>query len=141
MSSTVSTVRNIVFDYEQKEPRAIFTDIFDEDTNILLSEMFWGGWFNGSTLFIEKFLKEDLSINLEKLELAVTLAIRWIETTTKFDDPLSLYIGGLNRYFNIRGIQENFSQKKEEFYFIRGFVKAIAENETIKPVNVDYIIE
>lgn len=141
MSSTVSTVRNIVFDYEQKEPRAVFTDIFDEDTNILLSEMFWGGWFNGSTLFIEKFLKEDLSINLEKLELAVTLAIRWIETNTKFDDPLSLYIGGLNRYFNIRGIQENFSQKKEEFYFIRGFVKAIAENETIKPVNVDYIIE
>ncbi len=106
------------------------------------NQLYRSGYVDGwSTIRIQRFLKPDLSINLEKLELAVTLLVAHLRDNQNFDEPLSLNISGFKEYCEIRNISENFSQKKEEFYFIRGFIQAIAENETLKPVTVDFIIE
>jgi hypothetical protein len=104
-----------------------------------IPELFWGGYFNGTTLFVDKFLRHDLSINLEKYELAIICAVNYLDIATNFDDPITLYLGGLQQYYELRGITDKPKNKTEEFYVLRGIADAVANNEAIKPVKVEYV--
>lgn len=90
----------------------------------LLKELMQSGHFTVDGLDISKFLREDLSINLEKLELAVHIVVEAMEKAWE-DDP-TIAIFNLEKYFELRNIQENEASKREEKTFILGFVSAVA---------------
>jgi hypothetical protein len=104
-----------------------------------VKEMFWGGYFDGDAIHIHKFLREDLSINLEQLEVAVIAAVGYLEGVVPFDDPITLYIDNLKLYFSLRNILDKPKNMKEEYYVIRGIVEAVANQESIKPIKVQYV--
>lgn len=133
-------VNHIVFEYEGENlPEIEMDGSIDKEYRPLIEEMIWGGFLQDNALYIHKFLRPDLSINLEKLELAVSLAIKYLDSKTPFDDPIFLFIGGIEKYYELRGIQDKPKNKKEEYYFIRGFMQAIADNECYKMVAVEYL--
>ena len=75
-------------------------------------------------IYIPKFLREDLSINLEKLEFAVTLSVIMLESSSEED--VTLKLRGLSEYYLIRGILGNEKQERTERTFILGFVTSVA---------------
>jgi hypothetical protein len=89
----------------------------------LAKEMMSSGVY-GNGLYIWRFLNTDLTINLEKLEFAVTLAVTMLEANTDGDATLNLR--GLDDYYKIRNIEENEKQQREERTFLLGFISAIA---------------
>lgn len=136
-----TNITQIVFEYEDN---GNLTEIalggeIEEEHKRLLEQMTWGGFYRNHTIFINKFLRPDLSINLEKLELAVTLAIKHLESVTEYHNPILLFIGGIEEYYELRGIQDKPLNKKEEYYFVRGFMQAVADNESYKKVTVNYL--
>lgn len=121
-----------IFEVEESE-------VIQDDLEFL-KPMFWGGYFDGKTIYIDKFLREDLSINLEKLELAVIVATNYREIVTSFDDPVCLYIDGLQTYYELRGITEMPKNMREEYYVIRGIIDAVANHVALKPpIKVAYV--
>lgn len=135
-----TNVNQPVFEYDPEEH--VF-EVPDEYSWALefnfLKEMFWGGYFDGDAIHIYKFLRDDLSLNLEKLELAVYNAVDYLQGVVPFDDPITLYIQGLPQYYQLRGISELPKNKKEEYYVIRGIVHAVANQESVKPIKVEYV--
>lgn len=75
-------------------------------------------------LYIWQFLNADLTINLEKLEFAVSLAVRMLEANS--EDDVTLKLRGLDDYYEVRGISENEKQQREERTFLLGFISAVA---------------
>ena len=113
----------------------------DEERYELFSAMFHGGYFDGVCLDISKFLHPDLSLTLEKLELAISLALEYLEVNSDYDTPVFLGIKGIEKYYELRGIQKNILQQKEEYYFIRHFIRAFCKHETVRKVIVEYVPE
>lgn len=129
-----------VFEHEESDenlPSYLYP--VSDDMQKIAREMVLGKYAEGNLIHIEKFLREDLSINLEQLEIAIILTTKWVEANTPFDDPLYIYIAGLEKYYEVRGIQDKPINKKEEYYVIRGIVEGVANNETFKPVKVEYV--
>lgn len=103
------------------------------------------GVCNLGNLDVSKFLTDDKSLNLELLELAVRLGIRFLDSViekTKYptediynwamaNRPVGLGIMGLADYYLIRGVAYGSSQALEELTFILNFIKSIAEDESI----------
>lgn len=135
-----SKITELVFEYDKEgdHPVVDMDGSIEQPFQELIIQMVWGGFFGNGTIFIDKFLREDLSINLEKLELAVILAVRYLESKTAFHEPIFIQIGGIEKYYELRGIQDKPLNKKEEYYFIRGFMQAVAENESYKKAYVEY---
>jgi hypothetical protein len=132
-----TNIRYILFPYNSE------VHIFELKDNDMwsteLKEMFWGGFFDGKSIYIDKFLRDDLSINLELLEVGVNFAVDYLDVVTPFDDPITLQINGLNEYYELRQISDKPKNKKEEYYVIKGIVDAVANNESIKPIKVKYV--
>jgi hypothetical protein len=103
--------------------------------------MIRGEYCYSSYLDISKFLRPDLSINLELLEIAISLLVEFLTVYLDYDTPISIGIRGIDKYYELRGIIDNEKQKKEEYYFIRGFIKSFAQTETNRKVNVEYAKE
>lgn len=103
------------------------------------------GVCNLGSLDIAKFLDEDKTINLEKLETAVRLGIRFLDlvittggfptedisTWVKNNRPVGLGIMGLADYYLMRGIAYGSDQALEELGFIMEFIQKISEDESI----------
>lgn len=124
-----------VHDYELDESYAKLGDYEN------LKEAFWGGYTDGKAIYIHRFLREDLSINLELLEVAVILLTEYLEMTTPFDSPITLYIDSLKQYYELRGITDKPKNMKEEYYVIRGIIDAVANNVSVKPIKVEYVAD
>jgi hypothetical protein len=91
----------------------------------LLKEMMLSGHFIKDGLDVSRFLKEDLSINLEKLELATTLTVIAMEANSPEDDvTLNLY--NLETYYETRGISGKEKKEREERTFLLGFISSVA---------------
>jgi ribonucleoside-diphosphate reductase alpha chain len=105
----------------------------------------FNGVCNLGSLDISKFLLQDKTINLELLETAVRLGIRFLDQvitkssypTKDISDwaianrPTGLGIMGLADYYLLRGVAYGSSQALEELGFIMEFIKNIAEDESI----------
>lgn len=66
---------------------------------------------------ISKFLREDLSINLELLEIAISLIINNLS---------DIYIYGLGDYFKFRNIEDKDDKKMEEIVFISNYITKVS---------------
>jgi hypothetical protein len=67
---------------------------------------------------ISKFLREDLSINLELLEVAISLIV---------DTRPNFYIYGIDEYYKIRKIEDNKTSLIEETTFIAKYIESVVE--------------
>lgn len=94
-----------------------------EEQRQLLREMMYTGHYQDG-LDISRFLREDSTINLEKLELATILAVTSLEANS--EDDATLNLRGLDKYYIIRNIAGDSKKEREERTFILGFVSAIA---------------
>lgn len=90
----------------------------------LVKEMMYSGHYQNG-LDVSKFLREDLSINLDKLSLACALSTIALESKNAEEDS-TLNLIGLDKYFEIRGILGNERQMREERTFLIGFISAEA---------------
>jgi len=104
------------------EPK-LLTNITQEKRELWIECMNSGHYSNG--IDVSKFLKEDLSINLEKLELAVTLAVTALEANSP-DEDITLNLINLNEYYRLRGIEGNLGKEREERTFLLGFISSLA---------------
>ena len=75
------------------------------------------GAIKNDTIDVSKFLREDLSINLELLEIAIKEIV---------DGYHDLYVTGFSHYFKARKIQDKLERQVEEVIFIYEFTKAAA---------------
>lgn len=103
------------------------------------------GTCNLGSIDIAKFLQSDLSLDLEKLEVATRLGIRFLDsviTENYFptDDirdwayknrPVGLGIMGLADYYLRREVAYGSPQALEELGFVLQFMKNIAEDESV----------
>jgi len=103
------------------------------------------GACNLGSLDISKFLDEDKMLNLEKLEVATRLAVRFLDSVidatswptlsikqwAEQNRPIGLGIMGLADYYLLRGVTYGTEQSLEELSFILAYIKAIAEDESI----------
>ncbi len=103
------------------------------------------GVCNLGSLDISKFLREDRTINLELLDLATRLSIRFLDDVVerssyptddiarwaKDNRPVGLGIMGLADYYLKRGVAYGSDKSIEELKFILKFIKEIAEDESI----------
>ena len=67
---------------------------------------------------ISKFLREDLSINLELLEVAISLVV---------DTRPDFYIHGLLDYYKNRKIDKEWERMGEEALFIANYVESAVQ--------------
>jgi ribonucleoside-diphosphate reductase alpha chain len=103
------------------------------------------GVCNLGSLDISKFLYDDNTINLELLELAVRLSVLFMDNVisknsyptkeitewSENNHAIGLGIMGLADYYMKRGIAYGSEKALEELSFILGFIKNIAEDESI----------
>src|SRR5689334_21066937 len=83
-------------------------------------------------LCIDKFLDEDMTIDLEKLELAISLLIEYLEISVKSENPIYVILRNMDLYFMRRKLSpEKLDQIIEESSFILGFCQSIADEESL----------
>lgn len=100
-----------------------------DEREIWIEAMNSGHYADG--IDVSKFLREDLTINLEKLELVVTLAVKALEFNSPKED-ITLNLINLNKYYEIRGVVDNEKQGREERTFLLGFISAIASEASVR---------
>jgi len=138
---------DIDIDYEIFEPDGISkkeVEIPQEilsDHKKLLKEFLGSGYFENSILMIDRFLLPDRTIDLEKLELGIILAIEYLEFSVKSENPIYVFLGNMESYFGVRNIDPDTEIERviEESTFILGFCQSIAdENYINRKVKVQF---
>lgn len=95
-------------------------------------------YYQDNCLMIDKFLdKEDNTLDLEKLELAIILLIEHLEIFIKDSEPIYINIGNMETYVQMRNIVNNLERIAEESSFILGYSQSIADENKI---NRDIIV-
>ncbi len=98
-------------------------DGLTENQRNLAREMMQSGHYVGG-IYIPAFLDREKTIQLEKLELAVTLAVKMLESSSKED--ATLLLRGLDDYYIQRGIKGNAKLERQERTFVLGFISSVA---------------
>ena len=101
-----------------------------ESEMLLLKSIMESGHYTKTGLDMSKFLRDDLSIDLDKLELAVATLVHSMEINQ--EDDATLNVCGMKEYYSLRGIVGNEKQCKEEKSFILMFISRVAMNESIR---------
>jgi hypothetical protein len=100
------------------------------DSTDILDQFLSSNYCENNQLNLNRFLDEDKTINLEKLELAIILLIEHLEKSVKINFPIYVNLGNMNEYIVARGIEGDIEKIVEESTFILGFCQSIAtENE------------
>lgn len=116
----------------------LLNNITEEKRKLVRQMMESGHYIDG--LDVSRFLNEDLSINLEKLELAVILAVTALEANSP-DDDVTLKLRNLDEYYNLRGIKGMEKNEREERTFLLGFISSIAsETSTKDTLEIKYVV-
>jgi hypothetical protein len=105
--------------------------IFDggEQYSDILEQFLVSGYYKDNQLNIDRFLDEDRTIDLEKLELAIILLMEYLENSIEEKNPIYINIGNMYEYVAMRNLID-VDKIIEESTFILGFCQAIAtENE------------
>jgi hypothetical protein len=101
-----------------------------EAEQLLLKSIMVSGHYTETGLNMSKFLRDDLSIDLDKLELAVATLVHAMEIN--LEDDATLNVTGMTEYYSLRNITGNEKQCKEEKNFILTFISRVAMNESIR---------
>lgn len=106
--------------------------IFENSNNSpdIMEQFLSSDYFLHNELNIVRFLDEDNTIDLEKLELAVILAISYLENSVKIYEPIYINIGNMEEYIDKRKL-DSIERITEESSFILGFCQAIADENKI----------
>jgi len=105
----------------------------------IMTQFLGSGYFVNNSLQMDRFLDEDRTIDLEKLELGISLAIYKLENSEKIEEPIKVFLGNMDRYFLHRGIQSHeIDRIIEESSFILGYCKAIADEISTREVIISY---
>lgn len=123
-------IRYEVFEGEGFPVEAGMTENITFEQRKLLKEMMQSGHYQDG-IMVHKFLREDLSINLEKLELAVTLVVTSLEANSPNED-VTLNLRGLDEYYAQRGIAGNEKKEREERTFLLGFISSVASEASVR---------
>lgn len=125
-------LHNIVFEQQDDFPKSdvVLPKDIDVEREYIMRQFLQSGYFFDETLYIDKFLREDKSIDIEKLELAISLAVEYLEFSSKFKNPIYVKLEGMGRYIQSRGIEGNPKKIYEESGFISGFCQAVADEES-----------
>ena len=118
-----TNIKTSVFGDGAFQPDESLLENITEEQRQLARSMMTSGHYNDG-IYLPKFLRDDLAINLEKLELAVTLSMIMLEANS--EDDVTLKLKGLQEYYLIRGIFGNEQQERTERTFILGFISSIA---------------
>jgi len=112
-------------------------DLPDEINSPIMYQFLESGYFKNNGLCIDKFLDEDKTIDLEKLELALILTLEYLEFSVKVGEPIYIFLRNMTRYLELRGIDiQNLDRLTEESSFILGFCQAICDEESIEKATV-----
>lgn len=101
-----------------------------ESEMLLLKRIMESGHYTKTGLDMSKFLRDDLSIDLDKLELAVVTLVHSMEINQ--EDDATLNVVGMDEYYSLRKITGNERQCKEEKNFVLTFISRVAMNESIR---------
>jgi len=128
----VDTIINeLIFEKSDNSPKTE-TILPEELSYEPMAQFLHSGYFMRNALQIHRFLDEDKTIDIEKLELAIILLLEYMEFTDKTSEPIYIYLGAMDRYFQKGSIttlsDENTKIIVEESSFILGFCTAIAED-------------
>ena len=105
----------------------------------IMTQFLGSGYFVNNSLQMDRFLDTDKTIDLEKLELGITLAIKYLEIPEKIESPIKVFLRNMDRYFQLRGIQpDELDRLIEESSFILGYCKAIADEVSTKEIIISY---
>lgn len=108
---------------------ALLENITENNRQLFREAMESGYYIDG--IDVARFLREDLSINLEKLELCTSLAVTSLEANSPSED-ITLKLRNLEEYYHLRGITGDEKQQREERTFILTFVSSIASEASVR---------
>lgn len=129
------TLNEVIFESDGNDERLVKLVVnpnWSGEYKSLMADFICSGYFVDNTLMMDRFLDKDLTIDLEKLELAIMLAIEYLEFSDKFEDAIYIFLGNMEKYFELRGIKlPQLDRVLEESGFILGFCTAAAEEFAI----------
>ena len=115
---------------------SLLNNLTFEQAKLAREMMTSGVYING--LYVWRFINSDLTINLEKLEFAVTLAVQMLEANSEQD--ITLKLRGLEDYYKVRGIENDEKRQREERTFLLGFITSVAaEASSRDTLEVKYV--
>ncbi len=108
---------------------SLLENITEEERQLFRDAMESGHYIDG--IDVSRFLNTDLTINLEKLEFAVTLAVTALEANSPKED-VTLKLRNLEEYYSLRGISGEEKQEREERTFLLTFISSVASNVSVR---------
>lgn len=135
------SINNVVFEPDDELPKTnILLPDIEEDRKEIMLQLLQSGCFFDNTFDVSRFLLPDRTIDIEKLELAVILAVEYLEFSVKSKTSIYIYLNNFDAYFKIRGLDlNNVKRATEERNFIKGFCQAVAdENCTDRTFIVEF---
>ena len=108
---------------------SLLDNITEEQRQLFREAMYSGYYVDG--IDVSKFLREDLTINLEKLELATTLAVTALESNSPEED-VTLKLRNLDEYYEIRNIKGQEKKEREERTFLLAFISSTASEASTR---------
>lgn len=129
ISKMETNIEYKVFEGEEfTADESLLSNLNDDFASVVRDMLATGHYRDG--LDVSMFLREDLSIDLDKLALATQLSVKMLEAYTPEEDA-TLNVINLEGYFQKRGIQGNESQEKEEKTFLMRFITGEAMEESM----------
>jgi hypothetical protein len=101
----------------------LLENITEEHRQLFREAMVSGHYIDG--IDVSRFLREDLSINLEKL------AVTSLEANSPKED-VTLKLRNLSEYYSLRGIAGEEKQEREERTFLLTFVSSVAGEASVR---------
>lgn len=121
-------IDEVIFEPDPSKPPAILPEGIPELHIAIMKELLGSFYVKGNTLCMARFLDEDRTINLEKLELAIELLIEYLEFFNKSKRPVHVYLGCMQEYFHLRQVGlDDIDRLSEESSFVLGFCNASAQ--------------
>jgi hypothetical protein len=108
---------------------ALLDNITEEQRQLFREAMISGHYVDG--IDVAKFLREDLTINLEKLELATILTVTALESNSP-DDDVTLNLTNLDEYYHKRNVKNDEKKEREERTFLLSFVSSVASEASTR---------
>lgn len=100
------------------------------DSEDILEQFLSSNYYKNNSLDIVRFLDKDLTIDIEKLELAIILLIEHLENSVNLENPIYINLGNMKEYIALREL-DDMERITEECSFILGFSQAVADDNEI----------